>query len=175
MRNLPGGHFYFFEIFWDPSPRSEPDSAQWQRGRSCIHRRSCRALWWRRTAPTHQRPARCRLERDLEETTYTSSSSRARTDHQGRRNQARACACNRPGRNQGDQREARCVRAVHDCGLYSIEDMRPINELRTVARWKLGRSLAATERGGAVTATMSIALPSRGRLSQELVQIPQTP
>jgi hypothetical protein len=25
-----------------------------------------------------------------------------------------------------------------DCGLYSIEDMRPTNELRMVARWKLG-------------------------------------
>ena len=37
---------------------------------------------------------------------------------------------------------------MHDCGLYSIEDMRPINELRMAARWKLGRSLAAKERGG---------------------------
>jgi hypothetical protein len=29
---------------------------------------------------------------------------------------------------------------VHDCG--SIEDMRPINELRMKARWKLGGALA---------------------------------
>ena len=36
---------------------------------------------------------------------------------------------------------------MHDCGLYSIEDMRPINELRMVARWKLGRALAKVERG----------------------------
>ena len=36
---------------------------------------------------------------------------------------------------------------MHDCGLYSIEDMRPINELRMAARWKLGRALAQVERG----------------------------
>jgi hypothetical protein len=30
---------------------------------------------------------------------------------------------------------------------YSVEDMRPINELRMVARWKLGRALAKVERG----------------------------
>jgi hypothetical protein len=35
---------------------------------------------------------------------------------------------------------------MHDCGLYSIEDMRPINELRMRARWKLGGALKATER-----------------------------
>jgi hypothetical protein len=32
--------------------------------------------------------------------------------------------------------------------MSGIEDMGPINELRVVARWKLGRTLAATERGG---------------------------
>ena len=32
--------------------------------------------------------------------------------------------------------------------MSGIEDMGPINELRMVARWKLGRALAATERGG---------------------------
>jgi hypothetical protein len=31
-------------------------------------------------------------------------------------------------------------------GLYSIEDMRPINETRMRARWKLGRALALVER-----------------------------
>jgi hypothetical protein len=31
--------------------------------------------------------------------------------------------------------------AIDDCG--SIEDMRPVNELRMKARWKLGRALAA--------------------------------
>jgi hypothetical protein len=31
--------------------------------------------------------------------------------------------------------------------LYSVEDMRPINELRMAARWKLGRALAAVQRG----------------------------
>jgi N6-adenosine-specific RNA methylase IME4 len=36
---------------------------------------------------------------------------------------------------------------MHDCGLYSIEDMRPINELRMKARWKLGAALATVERG----------------------------
>jgi hypothetical protein len=36
---------------------------------------------------------------------------------------------------------------MHDCGLYSIEDMRPINETRMAARWKLGKALAAVERG----------------------------
>ena len=35
---------------------------------------------------------------------------------------------------------------MHDCGLYSIEDMRPINETRMRARWKLGRALKAVER-----------------------------
>jgi hypothetical protein len=30
---------------------------------------------------------------------------------------------------------------------YSIEDVRPINELRMVARWRLGRALAKVERG----------------------------
>ena len=30
-----------------------------------------------------------------------------------------------------------------DCGLYGIEDMRPINELRMRARWKLGRGAEA--------------------------------
>jgi hypothetical protein len=35
---------------------------------------------------------------------------------------------------------------MHDCGLYSVEDMRPINETRMAARWKLGRALAAVER-----------------------------
>jgi hypothetical protein len=35
---------------------------------------------------------------------------------------------------------------MHDCGLYSIEDMRPINETRMLARWKLGRALAMVER-----------------------------
>src|SRR5258706_4431709 len=36
---------------------------------------------------------------------------------------------------------------MHDCGLYSVEDMRPINELRMKARWKLGAALAVVERG----------------------------
>src|SRR5260370_33425199 len=36
---------------------------------------------------------------------------------------------------------------MHDCGLYTIEEMRPINELRMKARWKLGGSLATVERG----------------------------
>ena len=35
---------------------------------------------------------------------------------------------------------------MHDCGLYSIEDMRPINEARMRARWKLGRALKMVER-----------------------------
>ncbi|MFK4727125.1 N6-adenosine-specific RNA methylase IME4 [Bradyrhizobium niftali] len=35
---------------------------------------------------------------------------------------------------------------MHDCGLYSIEDMRPINETRMVARWKLGRALVGVTR-----------------------------
>lgn len=35
---------------------------------------------------------------------------------------------------------------MHDCGLYSIEDMRPINETRMAARWKLGKALAQVER-----------------------------
>jgi hypothetical protein len=35
---------------------------------------------------------------------------------------------------------------MHDCGLYSVEDMRPINEARMAARWKLGKALAAVER-----------------------------
>src|SRR5258706_15059270 len=35
---------------------------------------------------------------------------------------------------------------MHDCGLYSIEDMRPINETRMKARWKLGALLAETAR-----------------------------
>jgi hypothetical protein len=36
---------------------------------------------------------------------------------------------------------------MHDCGLYSIEDVRPVNELRMKARSKLGRALAKVERG----------------------------
>jgi len=35
---------------------------------------------------------------------------------------------------------------MHDCGLYNIEDMRPINEARMAARWKLGRALAKIDR-----------------------------
>jgi hypothetical protein len=35
---------------------------------------------------------------------------------------------------------------MHDCGLYSVEDMRPINETRMAARWKLGKALAQVER-----------------------------
>lgn len=35
---------------------------------------------------------------------------------------------------------------MHDCGLYSVEDMRPVNELRMRARWKLGGALAGVER-----------------------------
>jgi hypothetical protein len=35
---------------------------------------------------------------------------------------------------------------MHDCGLYSVEDMRPINETRMAARWKLGKALAAVQR-----------------------------
>lgn len=35
---------------------------------------------------------------------------------------------------------------MHDSGLYSIEDMRPVNELRMRARWKLGAALRAVER-----------------------------
>jgi hypothetical protein len=35
---------------------------------------------------------------------------------------------------------------MHDCGLYSVEDMRPINETRMAARWKLGKALAKVER-----------------------------
>lgn len=35
---------------------------------------------------------------------------------------------------------------MHDCGLYSIEDMRPINETRMLARWKLGRALKEVQR-----------------------------
>jgi hypothetical protein len=31
-------------------------------------------------------------------------------------------------------------------GLASVEDMRPINELRMVSRWKMGRALAKVER-----------------------------
>jgi hypothetical protein len=31
-------------------------------------------------------------------------------------------------------------------GFYGIEDMRPINELRMAARWKLGKTLAKVER-----------------------------
>jgi hypothetical protein len=36
---------------------------------------------------------------------------------------------------------------MHDCGLYSVEDMRPVNEARMRARWKLGQALAMKERG----------------------------
>ncbi len=35
---------------------------------------------------------------------------------------------------------------MHDCGLYSIEDMRPINELR-MRGGSWGGALAATDRG----------------------------
>ena len=35
---------------------------------------------------------------------------------------------------------------MHDCGMYSIEDMRPVNELRIDARWKLGGALKAVVR-----------------------------
>jgi hypothetical protein len=36
---------------------------------------------------------------------------------------------------------------MHDGGVYGVEDMRPINETRMAARWKLGRALAAVQRG----------------------------
>jgi N6-adenosine-specific RNA methylase IME4 len=48
---------------------------------------------------------------------------------------------------------------MHDCGLYSIEDMRPINEARMRARWKLGRALKAVER---------TAGPGRGKVEKTL-------
>src|SRR6516165_7535742 len=35
---------------------------------------------------------------------------------------------------------------MHDCGMYDVEEMRPINELRMRARWKLGRALREVER-----------------------------
>jgi hypothetical protein len=35
---------------------------------------------------------------------------------------------------------------MHDSGLYSIEDMRPINEARMRARWKFRRALKQFER-----------------------------
>jgi hypothetical protein len=35
---------------------------------------------------------------------------------------------------------------MHDCGLYSLEDMQPVSELRMAARWKLGKALKACER-----------------------------
>jgi hypothetical protein len=35
---------------------------------------------------------------------------------------------------------------MHDCGLYGIEDMRPVNELRMKARWKMGAALAKVTR-----------------------------
>jgi hypothetical protein len=34
---------------------------------------------------------------------------------------------------------------MHDRGLYSVEDMRPINETKMAARWKLGKALAAVD------------------------------
>jgi|GEM_PF-1282477 len=45
---------------------------------------------------------------------------------------------------------------MHDCGLYSVEDMRPVNEVRMLARWKLGQALAKVER-------THVAGPGRGR------------
>src|SRR3974390_2868082 len=37
--------------------------------------------------------------------------------------------------------------SMENCGLYPSEDMRPINETRMEARWKLGQALAQIERG----------------------------
>lgn len=61
---------------------------------------------------------------------------------------------------------------MHDCGLYSIEDMRPVNELRMGARWKLGRALAQhirlSVRGPAREKEGVTALPSFAALIQRL-------
>jgi N6-adenosine-specific RNA methylase IME4 len=48
---------------------------------------------------------------------------------------------------------------MHDCGLYSVEDMRPINETRMRARWKLGRALAEVQRDSG---------PGRGNIEKKL-------
>lgn len=51
---------------------------------------------------------------------------------------------------------------MHDCWLYSVEDMRPINETRMAARWKLGKALAAVERNpGKRTDLTSLPLATR--------------
>jgi hypothetical protein len=38
-------------------------------------------------------------------------------------------------------------RYMRDSGLYADADIRPVNETRMTARWKLGRLLAEVERG----------------------------
>src|SRR3954451_8561859 len=35
---------------------------------------------------------------------------------------------------------------MHYCGLYDIQDIRPVNELRMKARWRLGKALRLVER-----------------------------
>jgi len=48
---------------------------------------------------------------------------------------------------------------MHDTGLYDTEEIRPINETRMWARWKLGQALAGMERGKG---------PGRGKREKKL-------
>jgi hypothetical protein len=56
---------------------------------------------------------------------------------------------------------------MHDCGLYSVEDMRPVNELRMMARWKLGGALAKMDRSNWVGPSMRGAQRGFWRWAQE--------
>jgi hypothetical protein len=63
---------------------------------------------------------------------------------------------------------------MHDCGLYSIEDMRPVNEMRMTARWKLGRALAKIERASTGPAGKRVRLSSLTQLLESLGLTKQT-
>jgi hypothetical protein len=58
---------------------------------------------------------------------------------------------------------------MHDCGLYSVEDMRPINELRMKARWKLGGALKATPRRPGFRRDMITSCTPHTRLYEDLI------
>jgi hypothetical protein len=54
-----------------------------------------------------------------------------------------------------------------DCGLYSVEDKRPVNELRMKARWKLGGALAITPRKPGARRDLATSSTIETRLSYE--------
>jgi hypothetical protein len=59
---------------------------------------------------------------------------------------------------------------MHDCGLYSIEEMRPVNELRMKARCKFGGALAVVERGRGARTDITLGTPRPKSYFKEFIR-----